>query len=110
MDSRTLRVLEFDKILERLAGTLLFRSAVSGRWRSPQPTISAWRASGRQRPREARRLLDEKSDIHLGGVHDLRPLVEQAAIGSTLLPVDLLTIRVHAGARPDARTHLGPAG
>ncbi len=43
--------------------------------------------------REARRLLEEKSDVHLGGVHDLRPLAEQAVRGSTLLPSDLLNIR-----------------
>ncbi len=93
MDSRTLRVLEFDKILERLAEHTSFSL---GRERAlalaPTDDIRqavVWQAE----TREARRLLDEKSDVHLGGVHDLRPFVEQAAIGSTLLPVDLLTIR-----------------
>lgn len=88
-----MRVLEFDKILERLAEHTSFSL---GRERAlalvPTDDIrqaTVWQAE----TREARRLLDEKSDIHLGGVHDLRPLVEQAAIGSTLLPMDLLTIR-----------------
>ena len=38
-------------------------------------------------------MLEEKSDVHLGGVHDLRGLVEQAVRGGTLLPMDLLDIR-----------------
>ena len=93
MDARTLRVLEFDKILDRLAEQTSFSL---GRERAlalkPSDDIrqaTLWQAE----TREARRLLDEKSDVHLGGVHDLRPFVEQATIGSTLLPMDLLTIR-----------------
>ncbi len=93
MDARTLRVLEFDKIRERLAGHTSFSL---GRERAlalaPTDDIRqalVWLAE----TREARRLLDEKSDVHLGGVHDLRPFVEQATIGSTLTPMDLLTIR-----------------
>ncbi len=93
MDARTLRVLEFDKVRERLAGHTSFSL---GRQRALELTptddireAAVWQAE----TREARRLLDEKSDVHLGGVHDLRPLVEQASIGSTLVPMDLLTIR-----------------
>ena len=93
MDARTFRVLEFDKIRERLAEHTSFSL---GRERAlalmPADDIRqaiVWQAE----TREARRLLDEKSDVHLGGVHDLRPLVEQATIGSTLTPMDLLTVR-----------------
>jgi len=93
MDARTFRVLEFDKIRERLAEHTSFSL---GRERAlallPADDIRqavVWQAE----TREARRLLDEKSDVHLGGVHDLRPLVEQASIGSTLTPMDLLTVR-----------------
>lgn len=93
MESRSLRVLEFDKIRDRLAAHTSFSL---GRERAlallPTDDIRLaqdWQAE----TREARRLLDEKSDIHLGGVHDLRPLAEQAARGSTLLPADLLDIR-----------------
>ncbi len=57
------------------------------------PTTSAWSPNGRLRPARRGRLLEEKSDVHLGGVHDLRPLVEQALRGSPLLPVDLLDVR-----------------
>lgn len=93
MDPRTLRVLEFDKIRARLAEHTSFSL---GRERAlallPTDDIRLaqdWQAE----TREARRLLEEKSDIHLGGVHDLRPLAEQAVRGSTLLPADLLEIR-----------------
>lgn len=93
MDPRTLRVLEFDKIRARLAEHASFSL---GQERAlallPADDIrlaQVWQAE----TREARRLLEEKSDIHLGGVHDLRPLAEQAVRGSTLLPTDLLDIR-----------------
>ncbi len=93
MDPRTLRVLEFDKIRTRLAEHTSFSL---GRERAlallPADDIRLaqdWQAE----TREARRLLEEKSDVHLGGVHDLRPLAEQAVRGSTLLPTDLLDVR-----------------
>jgi DNA mismatch repair protein MutS2 len=93
MDQRTLRILEFDKIRARLADQTSF-SLGRVRALALQPTddireAQTWQAE----TREARRLLDEKSDVHLGGVHDLRPLAEQATLGSTLLPPDLLSIR-----------------
>lgn len=43
--------------------------------------------------REARALLTTRSDIGLGGVHDVRPLAEDAVRGMRLLPTDLLAIR-----------------
>jgi DNA mismatch repair protein MutS2 len=42
---------------------------------------------------EARRLLEVKPDLRLGGVHDLRPYLEVAARGARLLPHDLLNVR-----------------
>jgi len=93
MDSRTLRVLEFDKIRDHLARHTSF-SLGHERALALLPTddireAKEWQAE----TREARTLLEEKSDVHLGGVHDLRPLVEQAVRGSTLVPVDLLDVR-----------------
>ncbi len=93
MDARTLRVLEFDRIRERLAEHTSF-SLGRERALALTPTDDIREARDWQAEmREARRLLEEKSDVHLGGVHDLRPLAEQAARGSTLLPSDLLNIR-----------------
>jgi DNA mismatch repair protein MutS2 len=93
MEDRTLRVLEFAKIRDRVAHFTSF-SVGEERARALMPVddirlVREWQAE----TREARRLLDEKSDVHLGGVHDLRPLVEQAARGSILLPTDLLDVR-----------------
>ncbi len=93
MDSRTLRVLEFDKIRERMARHTSF-SLGRERALALLPTddlreAQEWQAE----TREARTLLEEKSDVHLGGVHDLRILVEQAVRGGTLLPMDLLDVR-----------------
>ena len=78
MDSRTLRVLEFDKIRERMARHASF-SLGRERVLALLPTDDIREAQGWQaETREARTLLEEKSDVHLGGVHDLRSLVEQA--------------------------------
>jgi DNA mismatch repair protein MutS2 len=93
MDSRSLHVLEFDKIRDRLAAFASFSLGVE-RCRELMPTddirlAREWQAE----TREARRLIEEKSDVHLGGVHDLRSLTEQALRGSPLLPVDLNHVR-----------------
>ena len=93
MDARSLHVLEFDKIRDRLAVFASFSLGVE-RCRELMPTddirlAREWQAE----TREARRLIEEKSDVHLGGVHDLRPQTEQALRGSPLLPVDLNHIR-----------------
>jgi DNA mismatch repair protein MutS2 len=93
MDARSLHVLEFDKIRDRLAAFASFSLGVE-RCRELMPTddirlAREWQAE----TREARRLIEEKSDVHLGGVHDLRPQTEQALRGSPLVPVDLNHIR-----------------
>jgi DNA mismatch repair protein MutS2 len=93
MDPRSLHVLEFDKIRARLAAFASFSLGVE-RCRELVPTddirlAREWQAE----TREGRRLIEEKSDVHLGGVHDLRPQMEQALRGSPLLPVDLNHIR-----------------
>lgn len=93
MDSRSLHVLEFDKIRERLAAFASFSLGVE-RCRELAPTddlrlAREWQAE----TREGRRLIEEKSDVQLGGVHDLRPQLEQALRGSPLLPVDLNHVR-----------------
>jgi DNA mismatch repair protein MutS2 len=93
MDPRSLHVLEFDKIRDRLATFASFSLGVE-RCHDLAPTddirlARQWQAE----TAEGRRLIEEKSDVHLGGVHDLRPQLEQALRGSPLLPVDLNHIR-----------------
>lgn len=88
-----MRLLEFDKILDRL---LRFTSFSVGQERvlALRPTDDIRQAREWQaETSEGRRLLDEKSDIYLGAVQDLRPLLEQALRGSPLLAADLLGVR-----------------
>ena len=93
MDPKTLRTLEFDKILLRLAEHTSF-SGGRELALALQPTDDLrlaldWLAE----TTEARALLAQKSDIHLGGVRDVRPLLPLAERASALLPTDLLDIR-----------------
>ena len=93
MHERTVRLLEFDKILDRLQHFTSF-SVGQERVLALRPTDDIRQArEWQEETSEGRRLLDEKSDIYLGAVHDLRPLLEQALRGSPLLAADLLAVR-----------------
>jgi DNA mismatch repair protein MutS2 len=56
--------------------------------------------------REARSLLTTRGDLSVGGVHDVRPLVENAVRGARLLPIDLLSVRSTLTASRDLRRSL----
>jgi DNA mismatch repair protein MutS2 len=93
MNPKALHVLEFDKILHRMAEHTSF-SAGRELALSTLPTddlslARQWLAE----TTEARRLLGEHSDVHLGGVHDVRPMLPLAERGAVLLAGDLLEIR-----------------
>ena len=47
---------------------------------------------------EALKLPSLRPSLHLGGVHDVRPEVQRAAVGSTLRPEELLDIGTTARA------------
>ncbi len=93
MNPRTLKVLEYDKILVRIAEHCSF-SAGAELAESLLPsddleTIQEWLAQ----TQEAYKLLDQKADISFGGVHDVRPLLDRAERHASLLASDLLEIR-----------------
>lgn len=93
MNAKSLHTLEFDKILQRLAERTSF-SAGAQLARDTLPTDDItlarhWLAE----TAEARRLLSEHSDVHLGGVFDVRVYLPQAERGAVLLPNELLEIR-----------------
>ncbi|MCB0203811.1 MAG: Smr/MutS family protein [Anaerolineae bacterium] len=93
MNAKSLHTLEFDKILQRLAERTSF-SAGAQLARDMLPTDDLtlarhWLAE----TAEARRLLSEHSDVHLGGVFDVRVYLPQAERGAVLLPNELLEIR-----------------
>jgi len=92
MDSKTLQVLEYPKILARLAGFCDF-SASADLARALQPTSSF---------EEAKRLLAETSeavlllsthDLTIGGAHDIRPAADLAARGGVLDAQSLLDVK-----------------
>jgi DNA mismatch repair protein MutS2 len=93
MNPKVLHVLEFDNILHRLAAHTSFsagRELALGTLPTDDIRLARqWLAE----TSEARRLLGEHSDVHLGGVHDVRPMLPLAERGGVLLAGDLLEIR-----------------
>ena len=92
MDSKTLNVLEYPKILQRLAGFCDF-SASMDLARALEPTSSFELANVRiAETTEARKLLSMQS-TGIGGAHDIRPQVDLAARGGVLDPHALLDVK-----------------
>lgn len=91
MDERTIRILEFPKIRDRLAGKTV---TAAGRERAqtllPAVDADAIRA-GLEETAEAMALM-AGAEIPLRGTTDIRDALQRAAIGSTLDPQDLLGI------------------
>jgi DNA mismatch repair protein MutS2 len=92
MDSKTLNVLEYPKILERLAGYCDF-SASMDLARALEPTSSYELASARiAETTEVRKLLSMQS-TGIGAAHDIRPQADLAARGGVLDPHALLDVK-----------------
>ena len=92
MDEKTLKTLEFNKVIENLAGFAAF-SASAELARALNPAASLAEAQERQfRTTEARRLLSIKADVSVGGAHDIRPLADMARRGGVLSETDLLAV------------------
>src|SRR5512134_2255618 len=92
MDSKTLSVLEYPKILERLKAFCDF-SASMELARALEPTDSYDLALARlAETSEARRVFSVQ-DIGIGGAHDIRGAVDLAARGGVLDPQQLLDIK-----------------
>ena len=92
MDSKTLNVLEYPKILEKLTGYCDF-SASMELARSLEPTDSFDLAQARiAETTEARRLLSIQ-DVSIGAAHDIRPAADLAARSGVLDPQALLDVK-----------------
>ena len=93
MNPHTIRVLEYDKILKTLASYCAFDGgselAASLLPSDDLRTIRDWM----EQTSEACRLLDQKTDIYFGGVHDVRALTAKSERGSILIPTELVEIR-----------------
>jgi len=92
VDEHTLRVLEFDKVLARLARHVSF-SAGKELALGLRPSTERGEVVRRQRQTaEARRLRELQPRAGLGGVRDVRPLADKAGRGGALQPAELLDV------------------
>lgn len=93
MDDKTLSILEYPKILERLAAYCAF-SASQEKARQLRPTADVIEARRRQAlTAEAVRLMVTHSDLSIGGARDVRAPVDLAQHGGTLSPGELLDVK-----------------
>ncbi len=93
MHEKDLETLEFPKILERLARHADFAGGKELALKL-RPSADEKEVLRRlQETSEAITLLEQKADLSLGGVKDIRPLLDKASKLQTLLPQELLDIR-----------------
>ncbi len=93
MDEKTLHTLEFDKVLELLAGYTAFPASTE---KALTLTPSSHIDEARRRQSltsEARQLLTTHPDLTIGGARDMRQAVELARRGGVLTPTDFLDIK-----------------
>ena len=92
MDSRSIALLEFPQVRERLAGLTQFgpsRRLAEGLEPSSEPVIVA---RGLDETDQARALLEDRPGVGIGAAHDIGPWVERAARGGRLDPAHFLEI------------------
>ena len=106
LNEKTLRTLEFDHILERLAGHAGFtvgrELALALR---PSPDHGEVRYLQRLTA-EALAILRDRPAFSVGGAHDVRAMVGQAALGGVLEPLNLLDIASTLDAAREVRRAL----
>ncbi|HEU5422062.1 MAG TPA: endonuclease MutS2 [Nitrolancea sp.] len=89
MPAEIARILEFDRVLERLAGRCQF-SLAAARAREIGPSADDEQVRFSQAVTvEAVALLTESPGFTVGGARDVRQIVERAALGLLLAPADL---------------------
>ena len=93
MDEKSLHILEYHKILERLMGYCAF-SASAEKAQNLRPSTDLDEANRLlAETREASQLLVTRSDLTIGGARDMRTQVDLAAHGAVLTPQELLDIK-----------------
>jgi DNA mismatch repair protein MutS2 len=92
MDTKTLNVLEYPKILERLSNFCDF-SASKDLARALQPTTNLEEAQRLLSETTEARFLLSTRDLTIGGSHDIRPSADLAARGGVLEPQALLDVK-----------------
>lgn len=92
MDERTLRVLEFDKVLKALEERCTVELAKE-LVRSLLPSASIEEVRRRQKETsDAKRRLEKFGAPPLSGISDIRPILEKAKQGSAIEPNELLSV------------------
>lgn len=108
MNSKSWQVLEYPKILGQLAEHTSFslghELALKLRPSSRERVVMR----RQQETTEARRLLDIKPTLSLGGVTNLRPLLKKARVRSTLTPSELVDVRTTLLAARSLRRSIAP--
>lgn len=93
MNPHTIRILEYDKILNKLATFCAFAGgqelATSLLPSDDLRTINDWM----EQTEEAFKLLEQKTEVAFGGVHDVRHLIAKSDRGSILIPTELVEVR-----------------
>jgi DNA mismatch repair protein MutS2 len=92
MDSKTLQVLEYSKIRDRLAEFCDF-SASAELAHNLQPTPDHAQAVVRLAETSEARMLLVSSDVTIGGAHDIREQVDLAEHGGVLDPKEMLDVQ-----------------
>ncbi|HMD90982.1 MAG TPA: endonuclease MutS2 [Anaerolineaceae bacterium] len=93
MDEKTIKTLEYPKVLERLASYAAFSVSVELA-QALRPTDDLELALQRQtRTSEARRLLSTQSEVGVGGARDIRSQVDLADHAGVLEPAALLDVK-----------------
>lgn len=106
MDAHTLKVLEWRKVLDRLAAhtaTGMGREAAFNLAPAVYPEVVN---RALQETREAKALLDRGAGMPLGGIRDIRQAVDRAAIEFPLAPIELLDVAQTVAAARRLRTFL----
>src|SRR3972149_5687641 len=92
MDDRSLTLLEFPLVCQRLAGHTSFapgRRLAEALLPSSEPVLVA---RGREETDQARGLLEEQPGVGVGGAHDIGPWVDRATRGGRLDPAHFLQV------------------
>src|ERR687883_222247 len=108
MDAFAVDTLEFDVVRELLARHTSFsagRELALSLLPSPVLEEALRRQAGTA---EALKMPGLRPGLHLGGVHDIRPLVERAQVGGSLAPEELLDVASTVRAARAWRRGLGP--
>ncbi|MFN2189436.1 MAG: endonuclease MutS2, partial [Candidatus Promineifilaceae bacterium] len=106
MDDKSRQTLEFEKVLDRLAGHTSFSAGANLALRL-EPTFDEEEArQWQEETQEAFVLLDKRSDVRIGGARDVRRAADNAQRGFILPPKDLLEVASTISSARDIRRKL----